>query len=58
MSGIKRLGLNVQYPTMNIYELARQQQQDAEERRNQTRILQITITKKPKNFSEKLEFTS
>lgn len=56
MSYPKRLGLKTNYPSMNIYELTRQAQQDSDERRNKTRMLQIEILKKPKNFSEILEF--
>lgn len=52
----KRLGLTINRPTMNIYELTRQEQQKRDEIRNKTKILQVEILKKPKNFSEKLEF--
>ncbi|MDR2205220.1 MAG: hypothetical protein LBE36_03565 [Flavobacteriaceae bacterium] len=47
---IKGLGISP------IYEMKRQQLQNYDERRNVSRILQIEILKKPKNFSEKLEF--
>lgn len=50
MKGVKRLGISP------IYKMMHDQQQDSEERRNKTRILQIEIIKKPKNFSETLEF--
>lgn len=56
MSYPKRLGLKTNYPSMNINELTRQAQQDSDERRNKTRMLQIEILKKPKNFSDTLEF--
>ena len=56
MSYPKRLGLKTNYPSMNIYELTRQAQQDSDERRYKTKMLQIEILKKPKKFSETLEF--
>jgi len=54
MSYPKRLGLKTNYPSMNIYELTRQAQQDSDERRNKTKVLSYRVISYPKNFTEQL----